>query len=168
MTRVAEMGGPVAARESTARPESGSDESRRTMRIGEVAELTGTTPRTIRYYEELGLLGEEQAREHGQHRCYDADDVERITEVVRLKELLGLSLDQLRTLIEREAARAEMRSEFRRTEDPARRRELLVQLLDINRAKLELVRGRLQQLTDLESEIAERLVRVGAWIDDLD
>ena len=26
------------------------------MRIGEVAELTGTTPRTIRYYEEIGLL----------------------------------------------------------------------------------------------------------------
>jgi len=29
----------------------------RTLRIGELAELTGTTPRTIRYYEEIGLLG---------------------------------------------------------------------------------------------------------------
>ncbi len=44
----------------------------RTMRIGEVAELTGTTPRTIRYYEEIGLLSGGTEREQGKHRCYTA------------------------------------------------------------------------------------------------
>ena len=90
----------------------------RVMRIGEVAELTGTTPRTIRYYEEIGLLGGEAAREQGKHRCYTYGDVERIREVVRLRDLLGLSLDQLSQLVEAEAARAEIRRELSETEDP--------------------------------------------------
>ena len=42
------------------------------MRIGEVAELIGTTPRTIRYYEEIGLLGTAGDRAQGKHRCYTA------------------------------------------------------------------------------------------------
>ncbi len=40
------------------------------LRIGEVAKLTGTTPRTIRYYEEIGLLPEPGDREPGAHRSY--------------------------------------------------------------------------------------------------
>src|SRR5437588_12681820 len=89
------------------------------LRIGEVAELTGTTARTIRYYEEIGLLPGAGDREQGKHRCYSREDVERIDEVVRLKELLGLSLEQLSRLLEAESARAELRREYRATEDPA-------------------------------------------------
>ena len=54
----------------------------RSLRIGEVAELTGTTPRTIRYYEEIGLLGAAADRAQGKHRCYTSVDVARITEIV--------------------------------------------------------------------------------------
>ena len=66
--------------------------SARRLRIGEVAELTGTTPRTIRYYEELGLLPAALGREPGAHRVYEPEDVERLREVLRLKELLGVDL----------------------------------------------------------------------------
>ena len=97
---------------------------RATMRIGEVAELTGTTPRTIRYYEEIGLLTRGTDRELGKHRCYSQEDVNRIKEIVRLKDLLGLSLEQLSQLLEAETARAEIRREYqrnRRSRAPARR-----------------------------------------------
>ncbi len=67
----------------------------KSLRIGEVAELTGTTPRTIRYYEEIGLLPGAEDRTQGQHRVYTPADVDRIKEIVRLRDLLGLSLDQL-------------------------------------------------------------------------
>jgi DNA-binding transcriptional MerR regulator len=40
------------------------------LRIGEVAELTGLTPRTIRYYEEIGLLSGAADRAQGKHRCF--------------------------------------------------------------------------------------------------
>src|SRR5690348_12532193 len=68
----------------------------RTLRIGDVARLVGTTPRTIRYYEELGLLPEAQGRPSGGHRLYTDEEVARLQEVMRLKELLGLTLEELK------------------------------------------------------------------------
>jgi len=59
------------------------------IRIGEVAERVGTTPRTIRYYEEIGLLPGGQRRK-GSHRVYDDDDVERLLELKRLRDLLNV------------------------------------------------------------------------------
>jgi DNA-binding transcriptional MerR regulator len=96
------------------------------LRIGQVAELTGTTPRTIRYYEEIGLLPAAPERERGAHRLYEQADVERLQEVLRLKRLLGLSLDELRDLSVEEAARAARLREWHGgVEDPVRRREIL-------------------------------------------
>ena len=69
-----------------------------TLRIGEIAERSGVTPRTIRYYEELGLLPRSE-REHGKHRIYTEADVERLRELTRLRDLLGLSLDELRSML---------------------------------------------------------------------
>jgi DNA-binding transcriptional MerR regulator len=97
------------------------------LRIGEVARRVGTTPRTIRYYEEIGLLPAGEGRESGRHRVYGEREVERLREALRLKELLGVSLDELRTLLEAEEARAALRDEWhaepageRRPGDPAR------------------------------------------------
>jgi DNA-binding transcriptional MerR regulator len=126
------------------------------MRIGEVARLTGTTPRTIRYYEEIGLLGSSGDRQQGKHRSYTMADVERIREIVRLRDLLGLSLEQLGKLVEAETARAEIRREYRSTGDPARQRELLEQAAHHLDTQLELVRRRLRELSSLERELSEK------------
>jgi MerR family transcriptional regulator, repressor of the yfmOP operon len=128
----------------------------RSLRIGEVAEQTGTTPRTIRYYEEIGLLPGSSDRAQGKHRCYTQGDVERVGEIVRLKELLGLTLDQLRQLLEAEAARAELRREWNQTDDPAERRRILEQSLHHLGGQLELVRGRKAELERLEAELIDR------------
>jgi DNA-binding transcriptional MerR regulator len=126
------------------------------LRIGEVAELTNTTPRTIRYYEEIGLLDGADDREQGKHRLYTEADVARINEIVRLRDLLGLSLDQLSQLLEAETARAELRREYRATEDPVARKEILGQSLEHIETQLKLVRGRLDELAQLERELAEK------------
>ncbi len=131
------------------------------LRIGEVAELTGTTPRTIRYYEEIGLLSGVDDRVQGQHRCYTQADVQRITEIVRLRDLLGLSLEQLSRLLEAETARAELRREYAATDDPETRKRILNESLTHITTQLGLVRSRLQELTALEAELVEkrRMVR---------
>ncbi len=126
------------------------------LRIGEVAELTGTTPRTIRYYEEIGLLAGAPDRVQGQHRCYTQADVEQINEIVRLRDLLGLSLEQLSQMLEAQAARAEIKREYHRTEDPDRRRQLLQRSLHHIADQLELVRGRRAELEKLESELVDK------------
>jgi MerR family transcriptional regulator, repressor of the yfmOP operon len=141
---------------ATAKPVPDADATGRTMRIGEVAELTGTTPRTIRYYEEIGLLAGGVERELGKHRCYTEADVERIHEIVRLKDLLGLSLEQLSQLLEAESARADIRRELKETEDPARRRELVTRSLGHIETQLTLVHGRITELAKLERELKGR------------
>jgi MerR family transcriptional regulator, repressor of the yfmOP operon len=80
------------------------------LRIGDVARLVGTTARTIRYYEEIGLLGEHAARQSGSHRLYSEAEVEHLREVMRLRSLLGVSLDELKTLVEAEEARKILRA----------------------------------------------------------
>lgn len=131
----------------------------RPLRIGEVAQLTGTTPRTIRYYEEIGLLTGAQ-RAHGKHRCYSDADVERLREIVRLRDLLGLSLEQLSQLLEAETARAELRREYHRTEHPGRRRKILERALGHISTQLELVEERRGELERLEQELLEKRTQV--------
>jgi len=131
-------------------------EQHKLLRIGELAELTGTTPRTIRYYEEIGLLPEAADRAQGKHRCYSQADVDRVKEIVRLKDLLGLSLEQLSRLLEAEAARAELRREYQQAEDCATRRRIMEQALGHIATQLELVRGRRDELELLEAELVDK------------
>jgi DNA-binding transcriptional MerR regulator len=139
------------------------------LRIGDVARLAGTTPRTIRYYEEIGLLPQAPARPSGQHRLYTDTEVERLREVMRLKDLLGVSLEQLKTLLTAEEARAAVRAQLRRDDvDPERRRELLNEALGHIDRQLELVRGRAAELSKLEEELCETHKRVRRKIRALD
>ncbi|HLH14438.1 MAG TPA: MerR family transcriptional regulator [Solirubrobacteraceae bacterium] len=131
------------------------------LRIGDVARLVGTTPRTIRYYEEIGLLPEAAARHSGQHRIYTDEEVERLREAMRLKQLLGVSLDELKTLLSAQEARAEVRAQLRR-EDVGhdRRRELLGEALGHIELQLQLVRKRARELAKLEGELSATRTRV--------
>jgi DNA-binding transcriptional MerR regulator len=105
------------------------------MRIGDVAESVGTTPRTIRYYEELGLLGESD-REKGAHRTYTEADVERLREVMHVRDLLGISLEELKDLVAMER--------------PAR----------IDRTR-ELIAGRRADLDRLDAELKAKRMQLG-------
>jgi DNA-binding transcriptional MerR regulator len=133
----------------------------RELRIGEVAKLTGTTPRTIRYYEEIGLLPAPSDREPGSHRTYEEADVERLAEVLRLKSLLGLSLEELKQLASAEEARDALRREWRGgVEDPVRRREILDEALGHVSRQLELLRRRQDEIAKLETELLARRRRI--------
>jgi DNA-binding transcriptional MerR regulator len=125
------------------------------IRIGEVAERTGVTPRTIRYYEEIGLLSSPDRRK-GEHRLYDDTDVERLQEVTRLRDLLNLSLDELKMLLEAAEARAAIRRRFAATESDAERARLLDAALPHVETQLELVRRRKRELEGHETELVEK------------
>ena len=139
------------------------------LRIGDVAKLVGTTPRTIRYYEELGLLPEAPSRPSGGHRVYSDAEVEQLREVMRLKNLLGVSLEQLKTLLTAEEARAAVRAQLRRDDvHPERRRELLSEALGHIDRQLALVKGRAAELAKLQEELCETHKRVRRKIRELD
>jgi DNA-binding transcriptional MerR regulator len=138
------------------------------LRIGEVAKLTGTTPRTIRYYEEIGLLPAPGDRVPGAHRSYCEEDVERLTELLRLKDLLGVSLEELKELVSAEDARAALRREWDSgIEDPVRRRQVLDESLGHIAGQLELVRRRRDEFAKLEDELLARRRRVRELLREL-
>jgi MerR family transcriptional regulator, repressor of the yfmOP operon len=139
-----------------------------TLRIGEVAQLTGTTPRTIRYYEELGLLAPASDREPGSHRVYDDADVERLKEVLRLRRVLGLALDELKELSAEESARVARKREWDAgVEDPVRRREILEEAARYVELQLGLLRRRREELDELERELVAKRRRVRGRLRDV-
>jgi DNA-binding transcriptional MerR regulator len=148
---------------------SAATSTQASLRIGDVARLVGTTPRTIRYYEEIGLLDQAPARPSGQHRVYTDAEVERLREVMRLKELLGVSLEELKTLLSAEEARAAVRAQLRREDVvPERRRELLNEALGHLNRQLELVDYRAAELAKLHTELSETRARVRRRLRELD
>ena len=135
--------------------------ARPALRIGELARRVGTTTRTIRYYEELGLLGVTAARRAGGHRSYSEADVELLAGLIRVRELLGLSLDELRRMQSAEEARALLRAEFEAgVDDPARERQIMTEALGHLDLQLSLVRRRQTELGALEADLTSRRDRV--------
>ncbi len=131
-------------------------------RIGEVAERVGVTTRTIRYYEELGLLGCDAARAKGAHRLYSEANIARLQELIRLRDLLGLSLDELVELAEAEEARAVLRHQWEREPDDAERRRILEAATPLVQRQLGLVRARQKTLMQFASELETKLAEMRA------
>jgi len=67
------------------------------MRIGELAQRLNLNPRTLRYYESIGLLAEPE-RTHSGYRDYSDDDLERV-QFVKSAQRLGLSLDEIKEIL---------------------------------------------------------------------
>jgi DNA-binding transcriptional MerR regulator len=109
-----------------------------TYRIGELAAKVRLTERTIRYYEERGLLESVKRLESGQ-RVYTDDDVRRLKFIQKLK-VLGLSLAEMQ----------ELETLYGRHHTNAKVLPRLIELLD---AHLTTVSERLGELTALRDEI---------------
>ncbi|TME62193.1 MAG: MerR family transcriptional regulator [Chloroflexi bacterium] len=109
-----------------------------TYRIGELASKVGLTERTIRYYEERGLL-ESVKRLDGGQRVYTDDDVRRLKFIQKLK-VLGLSLAEMQ----------ELETLYGRHHTNAKVLPRLIELLD---AHQRTVNERLSELAALRDEI---------------
>jgi len=124
--------------------------ARQLMRIQEVAAESGLTPRSIRYYEELGLL-RPAGRSPGAYRLYDASDVERLRFIRELRDEAGFSLAQIGRLLEDEEVRIRDRERFRTTGDTAEKQAILRDLIgraDRQVATLEQKAGRLRDMIE--------------------
>ena len=134
--------------------------SARGLRIGEVAERVGVTTRTIRYYEERGLLGSASEREKGAHRLYGEADVIRLQELIRLRDLLGLSLEELVELAEAEEARAALRGQWAESATDEERAEIVEAAIPLVERQLELLTSRQQTLAAFSDELKDKLTRL--------
>jgi MerR family transcriptional regulator, repressor of the yfmOP operon len=141
------------------------------LRIGEVAKLTGLTTRTLRYWEELGLLAPSGHRESGE-RVYLPTDLARVSRIRDLQDLLGFSLAEVRAVLDIEDIEVldRVRSELRSGEELTveRRRELLDEAITANDHLLERLgqtQARIQAFQDDRAAKAVRLREVRAELD---
>jgi DNA-binding transcriptional MerR regulator len=139
-----------------------------TLRIGEVAARLGVSARTLRYYEELGLVAP-SGHSRGGARRYDEADVARLARIRELQELLGFDLSEIRTVLFAEDRLEGLRREYRAGVGRRRHLEILREAIAINerlRAIVATKRDRLDRmLAELEEKArwyAERLASLGA------
>jgi DNA-binding transcriptional MerR regulator len=118
------------------------------------------TTRTIRYYEELGLLGRAAPRSKGEHRLYSEADIARLEELVRFRDLLGLPLEQLVGLTEAEEARNALRDQWAESASDAERARIVEAAIPLVERQLELVRLRRQTLDQFAGELSDKLQRL--------
>lgn len=124
--------------------------------IGEVAQMTGVTQRTLRFYEEKGLL-EPTDRMEGGFRLYSDADVEHIQNIRRMQELLGFTLAEIKEMVDADEVRAQIRASFRPDRDAGGRLERIEAARTAVRRQLEVVEPKLSQLGALRDDLRARL-----------
>lgn len=110
------------------------------MRIGEIARRTGTTPRAIRLYESLGLLG--RVKRNGAYRIYSEGNVRQV-HMIRSAQSMGFSLTELKSVLGSKQG------------EPGWR--VLLQQLDLKRRSMLREIERLQQLETHAAQIIARI-----------
>ena len=120
------------------------------LRIGELAKLGNVTPRTVRYYESLGLIPPGEREGAGQHR-YPEQTVARFQKIDQLKAL-GLSLDDIGKVI------------HLYFEDPTGKRAK-IKVLEMLRGHLVETDIQLATLSQFRSELMDHIKRFEGWLD---
>ncbi|MFF8277484.1 MerR family transcriptional regulator [Streptomyces lateritius] len=116
------------------------------MRIGELAELAGTTTRTLRYYESRGLLA--ARRDENGYRTYDEQDL-RLLRQIRTLQDSGFELEETRPFVE-----------CLRAGHPAG--DACPASLDVYRRKLGELDALVEQLQAVRAQVAAQLLRAEA------
>ncbi len=109
------------------------------FKIGDFSKLTYVTVKTLRYYDELGLLPPAQVDRFTGYRYYSADQLPRLNRILALKDL-GLSLEQIASLLNEELPPAQLRGMLR-----LKQSELQEQMRE-EHARLARVEARLKQI----------------------
>ncbi len=123
-----------------------NDTSEKTVQIGKLAKQLGITTRTIRYYEEIGLMGQSE-RLGGGTRTYTKDDILRLKFILKLKEL-GISLREMQELAEN----YDINQQDFHTITPK-----LIKILDLHISKVD---EKIANLSSLRSDIVDYRVRI--------
>jgi DNA-binding transcriptional MerR regulator len=124
------------------------------LRIGEAAELAGVSCRTLRYYQEIGLLSPAGTSPGGARRYSDVD-IARVQRIRHLQELLGFNLTEIRTVLATEDRFESIRQEYAESDDADRHAQLLLEALTLSEELQAHVRAKLGRLSDFLTGLEE-------------
>ncbi|MHB8339904.1 MAG: MerR family transcriptional regulator [Mycobacteriales bacterium] len=128
------------------------------LRIGEVAARVGVSTRTLRYYEELGILAPSGYTSGGERR-YQAPDLARLERILELKDVLGMNLEEIRGLLSSETRLEELRAAYRAQPDTPsgaaaeQRRLILEEALALQTSLLERLDAKLARMSAFRADV---------------
>lgn len=127
--------------------------------IDEVAKRFGLTKRTLRYYEEIGLLFPPERTEGG-FRQYTDKHLERVKQIVDTRDVLGSSLQEIQTFVEiREEINRHIR-EIKQTEDRETKYNTLLKFKEILDKQRDVVDRKMQKLNAIKEDTDHYYSRV--------
>ncbi|TME05338.1 MAG: MerR family transcriptional regulator [Chloroflexi bacterium] len=126
--------------------------------IEQVATRTGFTKRTLRYYEEVGLLLP-TGRTEGNYRRYSEADVERLERIKNLRDLLGFSLADIREIMEAEDERGQIRVAYKHETDTTSKVAQLYRADELIRSQLHVIEKKLTGLEQMRTKLMANLER---------
>src|SRR5437762_10539942 len=131
------------------------------LQIGEVADRTGVTQRTLRFYEERGLL-KPPTRLEGGFRLYSNEDILRVEQIKRLQNLLGLTLAEIKDMVEGEEVRSEMRATYRPDLQPEERLRRVTHLRTVTERQRAIIDHKIEALREMQRDFEEKIKRYKA------
>ena len=154
----------AAKRTPTLEPTS---ETQAHLQIGEVAERTGVTQRTLRFYEERGLL-KPPSRLDGGFRLYSEDDVRRVEQIKRLQSLLGFTLAEIKEMVEADEVKMQIRATYRKDAAIPERRAQLLRARGVTEGQVAVINQKLTALREMKGHLEEKLGHYENWLEHLD
>jgi DNA-binding transcriptional MerR regulator len=124
--------------------------------IEQVATRTGFTKRTLRYYEEVGLLPP-TGRTEGNYRRYSEADIERLERIKNLRGLLGFSLNEIRELLEAEDERGQIKVAYRHETEALAKIAQLDRADEIIHAQLHMIEQKIAGLEQMRASLQTKL-----------
>lgn len=126
--------------------------------IEQVATRTGLTRRTLRYYEEVGLLPPTE-RTEGNYRQYSEADIRRIEHIKKLRDLLGFSLNDIREMLEADDERGQIKEAYQHATEVEAKLAQLDRSDELTRNQLRLIEQKIKGLEQLRQPMLEKLER---------
>ncbi len=136
------------------------------LQIGEVADRTGVTQRTLRFYEEKGLL-RPPSRMDGGFRLYSEEDVQRVEQIRRLQNLLGVTLAEIKEMVDAEEVLRELKAQYRPEADVEEKKRQLQKAIDVVERQYAIVRQKTEQMLEMKAQLEERLKTFDRWMSEL-
>jgi DNA-binding transcriptional MerR regulator len=143
------------------------------IRISDAATRAGVSARTLRYYEELGLLTPSLYTSGGERR-YTPDDVEHLERILELREVLGMNLDEIKEFLSLETRLDQLRATYRATKGGtsqkarAEQKATLQEALVLNESLAEQIRSKLARMDTFRSNLTQAAQRCRELLAELD
>ena len=163
----------VSTPRKEATPPAGEEFAEAGIRISDAATRAGVSARTLRYYEELGLLTPSLYTAGGERR-YTVDDLAHLQRILELREVLGMNLDEIREFLSLETRLDELRATYRATKGAttkkarAEQKATLQEALVLNESLAQQISAKLARMDGFRAKLVSDARRCRELLSELE